>query len=72
MTSSQSRMMSLFNSCVDTTYTGGRYLVKGYKPKFNNIEIPEPIRKIPKERPAIEYFEINSNPPISTNTLFVL
>jgi len=71
-TASQSRMMSLFKSCVDTTYTGGRYLVKGYKPKFNNIEIPEPIRRIPKEEPAIRYFEINSSQSESTNTLFVL
>jgi len=71
-TASQSRMMSLFNSCVDTTYTGGKYLVKGYKPKFNNIEIPEPIRRIPKEEPAIGYFEINSNPSESTDTLYVL
>jgi len=72
-TASQSRMMNLFNSCVDTTYTGGKYLVKGYKPKFNKKEIiQEPIRRIPKEEPAINYFEINSNPPISTDTLFVL
>ena len=72
MTASQSRMMNLFKCCVDATYTGGIYLVKGYKPKFNNREIPEPIRRIRKEEPAVGYFEINSNQLKSTNTFFIL
>jgi hypothetical protein len=71
-TSSQSRLMNLFKSCVDYTYTGGKYLVKGYKPKFNNVEIPEPVKKISKETPAINYFEINTQSKDSTNTFFIL
>jgi len=67
---SQSRLMNLFKSCVESTYTGGEYLVKGYKPKFNGIEIPEPIRRIPKEKPAIHYFEITHHPkPTSSTTM---
>jgi hypothetical protein len=72
LTASQSRMMNLFKSCVDATYTGGIYLVKGHKPKFNGREIPEPIRRIPKEESTIGYFEINSNYRISTHTFFIL
>jgi hypothetical protein len=77
---SQSMLMNLFNSCVDSTYTGGKYLVKGYKPKFKiqnhiKIDIPEPIKRIPKEKYAIDYFEITAQQiksNHSTNILFTL
>lgn len=58
--SSQSGLMNLFKSCVESTYTGGKYLIKGYKPKFNNVEIPEPIRKISENEYAIDYFDISN------------
>jgi hypothetical protein len=51
---SRSRLVNHFNSFIDSTYTGGKYLIKGYGHK----EIPEPMNKIPKEAPAINFFEI--------------
>jgi len=65
---SQSMLMNLFNSCVDSTYTGGKYLVKGNKPNFNKIEIPEPIRRIPKEEYATNYFEITQTTKSTQST----
>lgn len=75
-TASQSRLMNLFQSCVDATYTGGKYLVKGYEPKHSGIKMPEPIKRIPKEEYAANYFEINNQatgkPQRSTNTIIIL
>lgn len=47
-----------FDSFVDNTYTGGKYRVRGFKPKYNGIEIPEPLKRISKNVNAIDYFEI--------------
>jgi len=69
---SQSMLMNLFNSCVTSTYTGGKYLVKEYKPKFNNMEIPEPIKRIPKEKYAIDYFVITTQQIKSTHSTHIL
>jgi len=51
---SQSKCVSLFKCFVGTTYTGGEYLVKDYNPK----QIPEPLKRIPKDMYAVEYFKI--------------
>jgi len=57
---SQSMLMNLFHSCVDSTHTDNKYRVKGYEPKFNDMDIPEPIKRIPKEKYATNYFEITT------------
>ena len=75
-TTSQSMLMNLFNSCVDSTYTGGKHLIKGYEPKYKvkdidkviYIEIPEPTRRIPKEEPAINHFEITHQSKSTNST----
>jgi len=57
---SLSMLMNLFNSCVDSTYTRSEYLVKGYKPKFKDVEIPEPLNKISSKEYATNYFKITT------------
>ena len=53
----QRSLINHFKCFVDYTYTGGVYLIKGYNPKYNNIEVPKPIKRIPKDEYATKYFE---------------
>ena len=55
--SHQRTLLNHFKSFVESTYTQGDYIVKGFKPKYNGIEIPEPLQRISKNDVAIKYFD---------------
>ena len=59
----QRTLLNHFKSFVDCTYTGGKYIVKNFKPKYKGIkgkvmEIPEPKERISKNDVAIKFFDL--------------
>lgn len=52
----QSKLVRFFKSLLDYTYTGGEYILKGYKSE--RLKKMEPLKVIDKKEPASKYFEI--------------